>query len=116
MSIFAALVLAICPPGPRDNCIVDGDTLWHHGEKMRIADIDTPEMNGSCPSERELARQARQRLAQHLASGKVTIERQGHDRYGRALVLIEVEGQSVGDLLIADGLARRWTGRREPWC
>lgn len=29
--------------GGRDNCVVDGDTLWYRGQKIRIADINTPE-------------------------------------------------------------------------
>lgn len=116
MPIFAALVLTICPPGPRDNCIVDGDTLWLGGEKMRLVDVDTPEMRGACPAERALARRARLKLAEHLASGDVTIQRRGQDSYGRTLVLISVDGRSVGDLLVADDLARPWTGHRDPWC
>ncbi|WP_371258877.1 hypothetical protein [Ensifer sp. ZNC0028] len=26
------------------NCVVDGDTFWSRGEKIRIADIGTPEL------------------------------------------------------------------------
>ena len=42
--------------------------------------------------------------------------RQGADRYGRTLAAIRVEGHDVGDILVGEGLARTWAGRREPWC
>src|SRR3546814_7054959 len=29
----------------RRTCVVDGDTFWLEGEKIRIADIDTPEIS-----------------------------------------------------------------------
>ena len=37
------------------------------------------------------------------------------DRYGRKLRLILENGRSVGDVLVAEGLARRWNGARPPW-
>jgi hypothetical protein len=41
ITALAALALAACPPsGARDHCVVDGDTLWWEGEKIRIAEID----------------------------------------------------------------------------
>jgi endonuclease YncB( thermonuclease family) len=34
--------------------VVDGDTFWFRGEKIRIADIDTPELSPPrCERERE---------------------------------------------------------------
>jgi len=50
--LLIAAALAVCAPGPRDNCVHDGDTVWLAGEKIRIADIDTPELNGKCEHER----------------------------------------------------------------
>ncbi len=38
------------------------------------------------------------------------------DRYGRTLATVSVDGQDVGEILIAEGLARPWTGHRQPWC
>lgn len=59
---LAALALAICPTqGARYNCVVDGDTLWWQGEKIRIAEIDAPEIQGRCPAERALAIRSRRR-------------------------------------------------------
>ena len=111
-----AAALAVCGPGPRDHCVHDGDTLWFEGEKIRIADIDTPELNGDCPSERALAVRARQRLIVLLNAGSFEIERSGTDRYGRTLAVLHRSGRSIGDQLVSEGLARTWSGRREPWC
>lgn len=115
MTALLAFAMAICPPGPRDNCVVDGDTFWINGEKVRIADIDAPEMAGKCPFERDLALTARDRLAE-LLDAPFSLERRGKDQYGRTLAVVIVTGRSVGKQLVGEGLARTWTGRREPWC
>ena len=38
------------------------------------------------------------------------------DKYGRDLRVVVRSGRSLGDQLVAEGLARTWSGRREPWC
>jgi micrococcal nuclease len=104
----------------RDNCVIDGDTFVLGGEKIRIADIDAPETGGAkCASEAELGGRATRRLRELLNAGP--FELQGYqsrdrDRYGRRLRVVMRDGRSVGDTLIAEGLARRWNGKRRPWC
>ncbi|HWK40789.1 MAG TPA: thermonuclease family protein [Croceibacterium sp.] len=95
--------------------MVDGDTFWINGEKVRIETIDAPEINGQCPYERQLAAQARDRLAVLLGAG-FQMQRNGADRYGRTLARITVQGRDAGAILISEGLARPWEGRRRPWC
>ncbi len=51
--------------------VVDGDTFWYGGEKIRIADIDTPEVNGRCAYETQLAARATARMAALLRQGAV---------------------------------------------
>ena len=114
--LLIAAALTVCSPGPRDNCIHDGDTVWLEGEKIRIADIDTPELNGECASERKLALRARNRLVELLNAGPFDISRSGTDRYGRTLAVLHRSGYSIGSQLVAEGLARTWSGRRESWC
>ncbi|MFM7348430.1 MAG: thermonuclease family protein [Erythrobacter sp.] len=112
MILAVALAIAVCPPaGPRHTCVVDGDTVWIAGEKIRLLDIDAPEMEGRCPAERALAIRSRDRLVTLLRARHVTIARQGKDRYGRTLARIG----DVGEVLIAEGLASRWPKRRD-WC
>jgi endonuclease YncB( thermonuclease family) len=98
--------------------VIDGDTFDYAGERIRIADIDTPEVRGRCPEERAQAALATRRLRALLAAGPFELVRSGRDedRYGRKLRVVVRDGRSVGDMLVAEGLARTWTGRREPWC
>lgn len=112
MILAIALAIATCPPaGPRHTCVVDGDTVWIAGEKIRILGIDAPEMQGRCPAERALAIRSRDRLVGLLRAREVTIERKGKDRYGRTLARLG----DVGDVLMREGLAHRWPDR-EGWC
>jgi endonuclease YncB( thermonuclease family) len=109
--------IAVCPPPParRHHCVVDGDTVWWQGEKIRIADIDTPELSGRCEAERRRARAARDRLVALLNARPVTIERTGTDRYGRTLARFRSRTGMVGEQLVSEGLAARWPGRLD-WC
>lgn len=98
--------------------ITDGDTFRYRGEKIRIADIDTPEVDGACEYETRLAAQATDRMEQLLHAGPFemrSIDRD-EDRYGRKLRIVTRDGRSLGDQLVSEGLARTWSGRREPWC
>jgi len=38
-----------CALGTRQACVVDGYTIWLDGQKIRIADIDTPEVSRDFP-------------------------------------------------------------------
>ena len=98
--------------------IIDGDTFAVGEDKIRIADIDTPEVNGRCPQETALAARATARMEALLAEGPFELQRAGRDqdRYGRKLRVVTRGGRSLGDVLVAEGLARTWTGLREPWC
>lgn len=100
--------------------MIDGDTFDHGGVRVRIADIDTPEVDGRCPYETRLAAQATRRMRTLLTAGPFELHRtpdgRDEDRYGRKLRIVTRDGRSLGDQLVAEGLARTWTGRREPWC
>lgn len=115
----AGAAFGFCHSGGGSNCVVDGDTFWMAGEKIRIADIDTPETHPArCPQEARLGAAATQRLQALLNSGAVSLHPidRDTDRYGRLLRRVEVNGRGVGDTLIAEGLARPYLGRRLGWC
>ena len=38
------------------------------------------------------------------------------DKYGRKQRVFMRDRRSLGDILVSEGLARTWTGRRLPWC
>lgn len=100
-------------------CVIDGDTFRLDGVKIRIADIDTPELKGRCDWEIAKAEEARDRLVVLLSEGPFELSSIGsgdEDQYGRKLRIVTRNGSSLGDQLVSEGLARTWTGRREPWC
>lgn len=110
----------LCHTGGGTNCVVDGDTIWMAGQNIRIADIDTPETHDyRCPEEKALGDRATQRLHQLVNSGTVTLQPIGDrdvDGYGRKLRIVSVNGTSVGDTLVSEGLARYYEGGKQPWC
>lgn len=118
IAVSVLLCTASCEPA--EIRVWDGDSIrlgtTRQAEAVRIFNIDAPEIEGQCAYESSLALQAKIRLADLLHGRRVEILRQGTDRYGRTLAAIRVEGQDVGDVLVGEGLARTWAGRREPWC
>ena len=119
LKIAAALVLALAAPAAADAVrVIDGDTIVHRGQTIRIMGLDAPEVHHRCPAEKALAERARARLAQLLAQG-FTMQAHGRDRYGRVLaVVFDARGLNVASVMIQEGLARRYNGRgpRELWC
>lgn len=122
--LLLALSLAATPI-----CIArvhDGDSIrLCSGERVRIANIDAPELFGSERCSATAARRlresanppwcdyakgerARDALAAFLVRGSIQLQRVGIDRYGRTLARISAGGRDVGDYLIEQGLARRW--------
>lgn len=110
---------SICGASPRTNCVVDGDTFWFRGQKIRIADIDTPEVSPPrCARENRLAEAAKYRLLALLNAGAFSLASgsRDEDRNGRKLRMVLRKGSSIGNTLVAEGLARPWEGRRRSWC
>lgn len=115
----AKTTFSACGAGKRVTCVVDGDTFWLRGDKIRIADINTPETHRpGCVMEAALGAQAKRRLTQLLNAGPFALEsgKRDTDRYGRLLRTVTRSGRSLGNVLVAEGLAERWTGRRRDWC
>jgi micrococcal nuclease len=113
-------VFGRCGSASASDCVVDGDTFRFQGDVIRIADIDAPETrDAKCASEAQLAARATVRLAHLLSQGDfdlVRYESRDRDRYGRLLRVVTRNGASIGQILVSEGLARRWEGRRRPWC
>lgn len=108
-----------CHSGGGTNCVVDGDTFWFQGQKIRLADIDTPETHPPrCAEEARLGAAATRRLQGLLNAGPFTLETidRDIDSYGRALRTVTRDGASLGGVLVDEGLARWYAGGRQPWC
>lgn len=116
LSSSPVAAMEFCQGKVRVTCVVDGDTFWLQGEKIRLMDIDTPEVGGACEAERVMSARSAGRLAELLSGGVIEIERHGQDHFKRTLGVVSVDGRKVGDIMISEGLARPWAGQREAWC
>ena len=102
--------------------VIDGDTIEDMTSDItyRLVNIDTPETGSRarCPAERELrVRASREGRSLMRSAGDIELRPTGRvDRYGRTIALVLIDGRDLGETLIAEGLARPWRGRREPWC
>jgi micrococcal nuclease len=109
-----------CNTWNQQDCVIDSDTIRYGGVKIRLADIDTPEISEpKCSSEAALGQKAKRRLLEWISAGPFEVAHVGsrdEDVYGRKLRVLRRDGRSVGDTLVAEGLARRWDGARRSWC
>lgn len=119
LPLISAALFALCQPGPRETCVVDGDTFWLAGQKVRLADINAPETHqAGCAAEQALGDRATRRLIALLNQGpfELNVEGRPRDKYGRLLRVATRRGHSLGAQLVAEGLAEPWRGRRSDWC
>lgn len=124
LSPHHADAIEMCSGGNRAErgvtCIVDGDTIWQDGVKMRLLDIDTPEtFEAECAEEKALGDRATERLRELMAGG-YQIENGGEkDRTSERRDLVRVilpDGRDAGQVLISEGLAQVWPNSGNKWC
>jgi len=108
--------------------VIDGDTfearvrVWPGldvSTKVRLRNIDAPELHARCAEELAKAQAARAALETILAAGGVTVSRVGIDKYGgRVDALVATrDTPDVSAALLSGGWARRYDGgRRGSWC
>lgn len=110
----------LCRGGGSPACVVDGDTFRLGDRSIRITGIDAPELaSPRCAEEAALARRSTDRLLAILNQGSfdmIAHRLQRQDRHGRDLMVLERNGESIGDQLMAEGLAHRYIGSKRSWC
>lgn len=88
--------------------------------RVRLMNVDTPEIHGMCEREIDMANRAKNRLAELLPIGsKVELKSIKDDKYlGRIDAYVLIDGKKdVGEILIKENLGRAYSGgRRESWC
>lgn len=118
--ISADQKFTFCSDGSQRYCVVDGDTIRFAGIKIRVADIDTPEIHDyKCEQELKRGLRAKSRLLELVNEGPFEIVSTGGDdvdQYGRKLRRLMRDGLSLGESLVDEGLARLHAGRRRSWC
>jgi endonuclease YncB( thermonuclease family) len=94
--------------------VIDGDTFTCDGTRIRLANIDAPELPGHCRPGRHCVQgdafAARDHLGS-LASGYVTCRAAELDHYGRTVAFCEAEGADLSCAMVKSGhAARRYGG------
>lgn len=85
---------------------------------IRVKGVDAPEIRGKCDEEKRQAQAAKAFTAATLVNA-TSIELRNIDRgkYFRVLADVYVDGKSLTNMLIDEGLARPYEGgTREGWC
>lgn len=116
---LVSAAFSVCSAGKRYTCVVDGDTIWLRGQKIRISDIDTPEVSTPrCEQELQRGMRATHRMVELLNIGPFALEPadRAQDRYGRALFRLTRDGTSLGTALVDEGLAVWYGNGRPDWC
>ena len=109
----------LCGGGSGTNCVIDGNTFWQDGVRIQLADVDVPDADAArCPGERQKAVAAKLRLQALLNDGTFVLSgsNRGDDQNGGKMRIAMRAGRSIGDQLVSEGLARRWTGQASSWC
>lgn len=87
---------------------VDGDTIRLHGERIRLAGIDAPELDQQCLRggiSRDCGREAQRHLARLIATGKTDCRGNERDRYGRLLMRCICDEKDVNRAMVLAGWA-----------
>ena len=85
---------------------------------IRVRGVDAPEIRGKCQAEKLAARKAKQHTVSLLRSARVVqLTNMQRDKYFRILANVMIDGVSLADSLINNGLARHYYGgKRGSWC
>ena len=92
-----------------ERCIaIDGDTLACNRQKVRLTNVYAAELNE--PG----GHGAKRRLQALVSSGQVALRPFGHDRYGRLLAEVYVNGRRIeqADVGPRAGRGAKWHGER----
>jgi endonuclease YncB( thermonuclease family) len=107
--------------------VVNSDTVFANGRPYRLYRVDAPQTDATCDLERLRAEHLAAVVTDLVSSAKSVEVRPGFDPRGRQgwpndhrgtrLARIAVDGQDLGDILIARGLAYRWDNHnKRNWC
>ena len=101
--------------------VYDGDTfkidlpsqhpLFGDDISVRVLGIDTPELRGTSDEVKALAYKAKNRTQELLSDAKtIELKNPQRDKYFRILAEVWIDGESLGEKLKSDGLAKEYDG------
>ena len=88
--------------------VIDGDTIYLNGEKIRFSGIDTPEIKQTCTKNNEIIKcgiLAKELLIKIIANNKINCIKEGKDQYKRTLAECFVNDLSLSSYLVKNGYA-----------
>ena len=87
---LACSLLVAATPAWAERCLaIDGDTLVCNRQKVRLANVDAPELKAAG------GRAAKRRLQALVEGREVALRKHGQDRYGRLLAEAFVDGRRI---------------------
>ena len=108
--------------------VYDGDTfkvdlpsqhpLFGDDISVRVLGIDTPELKGSSDEIKALAYKAKNRTQELLSDAKtIELKNPQRDKYFRVLAEVWIDGESLGEKLKSEELAKEYDGEgaRPEW-
>ena len=131
ISLCALLVCQSCLAMPvRVAYIIDGDTFVGDilladktevkSVKVRLRNVDTPELHGNCESEIKRAEYAKQRLAELIpVDSVVEIKNVKNDKYAGRIDanVYDASNRDIGLVLVKEKVGRSYNGgKRKSWC
>ena len=88
--------------------VVDGDTIYLNGEKIRFTGIDTPELKQTCikdGTKNTCGITAKQKLINKIGNNIIECISEGKDQYKRTLAECFVNNESLSSYLVRSGYA-----------
>lgn len=99
--------------------VSDGDTITVRGASgemtIRLVSIDAPEVSHTKREPRQpFSQQSTKHLAGMVLNKNVSIKQFGHDRYGRTLAVVLLDGENVNLEMVEAGFAEVYRGNQAP--
>jgi micrococcal nuclease len=87
---------------------------------VRVRHVDTPEIKGKLPCEKDAARTAKRLIENIMKNSKrIDLENVGKDKYFRILADVVADGKPLKDILLKNNLAYSYEGKAKQklnWC
>jgi endonuclease YncB( thermonuclease family) len=115
-AVAAALFAGLAPAQGAVVDVLSGDVIRVEVKEWRIANIDAPQIENTCAGEMKLGLLAQAKLAEFVAQGELEIRPTGEiDLRNRPMAYVRINGEDVGEKMLAAGLAQRH-GEARPLC
>ena len=98
--------------------MIHSQILLEKNIRIRIKGIDAPEIRGKCQNEIELAQRSRDYLRKKIMNSRsVILKNISRGNYFRIIADVYVDEINIGDLLIKEKLAQKYTkNNKKNWC